>query len=179
MGLGLKRKPLISFSRKARISKNSLVLCEISRNFVLRKFALSRKFPFLRKISRKNLFLREFSRKVFVFCESFCENFRFRPCFCKYFRVLEAFRQKRNYFKWFLVTSACVSDLDIHSVSSWIRISIPNGKFSRNFSRKRKFSFQPCMGSVKTVNSPQLLNNTVLQYSTIPLFFSIILVINP
>jgi hypothetical protein len=32
------------------------------------------------------------------------------------------------------------SDLDTHSSGSWIRIHIPNGKFSRKLLRKRKFS---------------------------------------
>jgi hypothetical protein len=41
--LGLKRKPLFSFSQKAKISENSLTFREILQNF-------SRKFSFSRKI---------------------------------------------------------------------------------------------------------------------------------
>jgi hypothetical protein len=81
--LGLKRNPLFSFSRKAKISENSLTFSE---NSLCENFRFREKF----------LFPEWFSRKVSVFAKDFAKSFSFRPLFCKYICVLEAFRQKRN-----------------------------------------------------------------------------------
>jgi hypothetical protein len=69
--LGLKRKPLFSFSRKAKISENSLTFREIS------------------------------FRENFRFRESFRENFRFRESFREIFRFRESFREKFLFLGWF------------------------------------------------------------------------------
>jgi hypothetical protein len=69
--VGLKRKPLFSFSRKAEISENSITFREIS------------------------------FRENFRFRESFRKNFRFRECFPKVFAKKnfsrDGFREKLSF----------------------------------------------------------------------------------
>jgi hypothetical protein len=118
--LGLKRKPIISFSRKAKISENSLAFLEISRNFVSRKYLLSR------KILRKTFCLRMIFAKNIVFAKDFAKKLIFAKIFAKIFVFAKCFAND------FQVTSTSVSDLDKHSISSWIRIRIPNRNFREN-----------------------------------------------
>jgi hypothetical protein len=80
--LGLKRKLLILFSRKAKISKHLLTFSKISycENFCFRK-SFCKNFSF-RKSFCKNfceqiLFLGWFSRKVSFFVKDFAKNYRF------------------------------------------------------------------------------------------------------
>jgi hypothetical protein len=98
----LKRKPLFSFSRKAKISENSLAFREIlfRENFRLHESSREN-FRFREKICSQDSF-----RKKFSFLRKFC------TFFCKYFCVYEIF------FKWFLETSSSVSDLDTDSVAT-------------------------------------------------------------
>jgi hypothetical protein len=74
--LGLKWKPLFSFSRKAKISKNSVTFLEISRNFVSGKFSFSRNFFILLLIPALRLSKTE---KCDIKCICFQQSFYYEP----------------------------------------------------------------------------------------------------
>jgi hypothetical protein len=124
---GLKRKPLFSFSRKAKKKRK---FARFSRNFVSRKFSLSFKV-FAENFYFRESFCAQFScsRKVFVFAKVFAKIF----VFANIFVFSKPSAKNEIISNDFKVTSTSVSDLDTNSVGSWILICILNGKFSQLF----------------------------------------------
>jgi hypothetical protein len=102
------------------------------------------------RVETKTLF--SFSRKVNISKNLltfhkilFCENFGFHEnekkgfCFLFSLKFFQQIFVSGMVFAKILGNIHQCSDLDTHSSASWIRIRIPNGKFSQKLSRNQNF----------------------------------------
>jgi hypothetical protein len=112
--------------QKAKINENLHAFCKIA--------------------FRKNFHFCKSFCKAFLFCESFRKNFSLHESFCKNFCEIFVFTHVLQLFLCYQTLppktkSTSVSVLDTHAISSWIRIHIPNEKFSQKLSRKQEKNF--------------------------------------